>query len=74
MLTKEARDFILHITNYFDGHWEDPDWGRRPENQLLVGLAIRALSSGIAEARNREQIHGAANEVVAKNAQLVAKG
>ena len=74
MLSREAKDFILHITNYFHGHWEDPEWGRRPENQLLIGLAIRALSGTIQDSRAREQLHGAANEVVAKNAQAVAKG
>jgi hypothetical protein len=74
MLTKAARDFILHITNYFHGHWEDPEWGKRPENQLLVGLTIRSLADGIQDAKVREQIHAAATEVIAKNGQIVAKG
>lgn len=30
MLSKQALDFILHVTDYFKGHWEDPEWGRRP--------------------------------------------
>ena len=73
MLSKAAGDFILHITNYFHGHWEDPEWGRMPVNQLLVGLAIRGLAEGIQDAAIRAQIHGAANKVIAKNSQDVAK-
>jgi hypothetical protein len=37
MLSAAARDFMLHVTNYFHGHWEDPEWGKRPVNQVLVG-------------------------------------
>ena len=72
MLSQSERDFILHITNYFHGHWEDPEWGRLPVNQLLVGLAIRDLASGISDAKLRGQIHAAANEVIAKSSQAVA--
>jgi hypothetical protein len=74
MLSKEARDFILHITNYFHGHWEDPEWGKRPENQLLIGLAIRALAGGIQDSKSRDQIHAGISEVIAKNGQVVARG
>lgn len=74
MLSKAARDFILHITNYFHGHWEDPEWGKMPVNQLLIGLAIRELAEGIKDAAIRTQIQGAANKAIAKNSQDVAKG
>jgi hypothetical protein len=73
MLSKSARDFILHITNYFHGHWEDPEWGKRPENQLLIALAIRTLSGGIQETMVREEIQAVMTEVIAKNGQAVAK-
>ncbi len=71
MLSKSARDFILHITNYFHGHWEDPEWGRRPVNQILVSLAIRELANGIQDAETREQIHNITDKVVSINAQRV---
>ncbi|BBJ24334.1 hypothetical protein [Candidatus Nitrotoga sp. AM1P] len=73
MLSKSARDFILHITNYFHGHWEDPEWGRRPVNQILVSLAIRELANGIQDAETREQIHTITDKVVSINAQRVVK-
>ena len=72
MLSPAARDFILHVTNYFHGHWEDPEWGRRPVNQVLVGLTIRELASGIEDPALRRQIEHAANEAIAKNTQQVA--
>jgi hypothetical protein len=74
VLTKAGLDFILHITNYFHGHWEDPEWGRMPVNQLLVGLAIRELADGIQDATIRSQIHTAANKAIAKNSQVATKG
>jgi hypothetical protein len=55
---------LLHITNYFHGHWEDPEWGRRPVNQILVSLAIRELANGIQDAETREQIHTITDKVV----------
>lgn len=74
MLSKAALDFILHITDYFHGHWEDPEWGKLPVNQLLMGLAIRELASGIQDPEVRSQIHAAADRVVAKNSQAAARG
>ncbi|MES2105388.1 MAG: hypothetical protein V4634_15305 [Pseudomonadota bacterium] len=74
MLTKAARDFILHITNYFHGHWEDPEWGRMPVNQLLIGLAVKELANGINDVELKGHIQSAAEKVVAKNSQSVARG
>jgi len=68
MLSKAARAFILQITNYFDGHWEDPEWGRMPINQVLVGLAIRELANGIHDGELRGQIHAATDKAIAKSA------
>lgn len=73
MLSQAARDFILHITNYFHGHWEDPEWGKRPVNQVLIGLAVRELAEGIQDTTLRTQIQTAASEAIAKNTQLVGK-
>lgn len=74
MLSKAARDFILHITDYFHGHWEDPEWGKQPVNQLLIGLTIRELSTGIEDKELRSQIQIAADKAIAKNSQNVARG
>ena len=74
MLTKAARDFILHITDYFHGHWEDPDWGKTPVNQLLVGLVIRELSNGLQDGEIRGQLQALTDKVISRNAQGVAKG
>jgi|1185.fasta_scaffold765084_1 hypothetical protein len=73
MLTEAGRDFILHITNYFHGHWEDPEWGKRPVNQVLVGLAVSELAEAIQDPALRGQIQKAANETIAKNTKQVAK-
>lgn len=73
MLTKAGRDFILHITNYFHGHWEDPGWGQQPINQVLIGLTVRELAEGIQDKTLRTQIQTAANEAIAKNTTSIAK-
>lgn len=67
MLSRSALDFILQITHYFNGHWEDPEWGRMPLTQVLVAVAIRELGEGIQDATLRGQIQGAANQVIAKS-------
>jgi len=74
MATKAASDFILRITEYFHGHWEDPEWGKLPVNQLLIGLAIRELSSRLQDPEVRNVIHTAADRTIAKNGQSMAKG
>lgn len=74
MLSKEARAFILHVTNYFNGHYEDPEWGRMPVNQILVGLVIRELANVIQDAEIRGQIQTATDKSIAKNAQGTVKG
>jgi hypothetical protein len=73
MLSKTSLDFILRLTDWFDGHWEDPVWGRRPTTQLLIALAVRDLASGILDTELRSQIHAAADKAIAMNSQAVAK-
>jgi hypothetical protein len=73
MLSQAARDFLLHITNYFHGHWEDPNWGRTPINQVLVGVTIRQLAEGLEDSSLRNQIQNAANEAIAKHTPQVAR-
>lgn len=64
---KSRLDFVLQVTNYFNGHWEDPEWGRRPASQALIALAIRDLASGITDAGLKKQINDAADKAIAKN-------
>ncbi len=68
---KSRLDFVLQVTDYFKGHWEDPGWGRLPANQALIALAIRELASGIADAGLKKQINDAADKAIARNAAAV---
>ena len=73
MLSKAALDFILHVTNYFHGHWEDPEWGKMPINQVLISLVIRELAQGVQDTTLRTQMTAAANESITKSSQAIAK-
>lgn len=68
MLSKAALDFLLRITDWFHGHWEDPEWGKRPTTQILIALAIRDLATGIQDVELRGHLQAAADKVVTKNA------
>jgi hypothetical protein len=73
MLSKAALDFILRLTDWFHGHWEDPEWGKRPATQILIAVAVRDLATGIQDSDLRGQIQTAADKVVAKNAQALGR-
>ncbi len=73
MLSKTALDFILRLTDWFHGHWEDPEWGKRPTSQILIAIAVRELAAGIQEAELRSQIQATADKVIVKNSHLVQK-
>ena len=73
MLSKSALDFILKITDYFHGHYEDPEWGRMPATQILVAVAVRDMAAGINDKELRTQITSAADKVVAMNSQAVLR-
>ena len=73
MLTKEGLDFLLHITNYFNGHYEDPGWGQRPINQILVALSVHRWADGIEELDIRHQIQGIAEKAIANAAQRITE-
>ena len=68
---KSRLDFVLQITDYFNGHWEDPDWGRRPENQALIAVAVRELAAGLTDAAVKKQINDAAGKAIAAAAAAV---
>lgn len=73
MLSKTRLDFILHLTNFFDGHYEDPEWGMQPSTQILIALAVRELATGIKDSVTRKSIHSAADQIIAKNSQAMTK-
>ena len=73
MLSKSALDFILKITDYFHGHYEDPEWGRMPATQILVAVAVRDMAAGINDKELRAQITSAADKVVAMNSHAVLR-
>ena len=45
-----------------------------PVNQLLIGLAVKELANGINDVELKGHIQSAAEKVVAKNSQSVARG
>jgi hypothetical protein len=65
--------FILLLTDYFHGHWEDPEWGRRNENQILIALAVHELSNKIADTGIRGQIQQASGQVIAKQSETLVR-
>ena len=73
MLSKIRLDFILRLTDWFHGHWEDPEWGKHPSTQILIALAVRELTTGIQDPETRGAIYAVADKVVAKNSQAMAK-
>lgn len=73
MLSKASLDFLLRLTDWFHGHWEDPEWGKRATTQILIAVAVRDLATGIQDTELRGQIQAVADKVVAKNSQVVAK-
>jgi hypothetical protein len=73
MLSKAALDFLLRLTDWFHGHWEDPEWGKRPTTQILIALALRDLATGLHDAESRSQIQAAADKVIAKNGQAMTR-
>ena len=70
---KPSMDFILNITGYFKGHWESPDWGRLPVDQILIALVIRDFASAIEDTELRKQLHTAADQVVALNSRAMGR-
>ncbi|MGJ0484323.1 MAG: hypothetical protein ACR65R_07300 [Methylomicrobium sp.] len=73
LIKKSSLDFILHLTDYFHGHWEDLGWGRLPSTQILIAIAVRELASGIQDEEFRSQIYAVADKVVALNSQAFTR-
>ncbi len=73
MLTKAGLEFLLRITDYFHGHWEDPGWGHRPANQVLILSSVQTLAGGIADEGVRRQVLGTLEKAMVSEAQKTAK-
>jgi hypothetical protein len=73
MLTKEGLEFLLRITDYFKGHWEDPGWGHKPINQVLILVSARTLANGIADADARRQVQTSLDKALVQANQQIAR-
>ena len=73
MLTKQGLEFLLRITDYFGGRWEDPGWGQQPINQVLVMLSAHTLAGGIDDERAREEVQGTLERAIAGAAQRIVR-
>lgn len=69
MLTREGLQFLLRITDYFGGKWEDPGWGQRAANQLLLLASVETLVGGIADAEVRRNLQQTLDRAIASTAQ-----
>jgi hypothetical protein len=43
---KNRQEFILWVTDFFHGHWEDPSWGRR---QVMYEKLAKMANEKMAE-------------------------
>ncbi|MGQ0444071.1 MAG: hypothetical protein ACT4O2_02820 [Beijerinckiaceae bacterium] len=73
MLTKEGLNFLLRITDFFGGHWEDPGWGQKPINQVLIMLSAHTLVGGISDKETQRQVQAALERALADTAQKIVK-
>ncbi|MBS0433071.1 MAG: hypothetical protein JSS21_11810 [Proteobacteria bacterium] len=65
MNIKSRMDLVLQLTHWFNGHWEDPSWGRDHMVQTILGIVIKELSAGIVDTEAQKQVAGAADKVIA---------
>lgn len=56
---KNRQDFILWVTDYLHGHWEDPNWGRR---QVIYQNFVKAA----AEKMDNVEVRKAIQTIIAK--------
>jgi hypothetical protein len=66
MLTREQLRFILTVTDFFHGHWEDPEWGRRI-NEALKKVNVYLAASEIEDKDMRVAIQGLVEKNMTKS-------
>ena len=71
MAVTSRMDFILRITDFIGGHWEDPDWGTNHFNQIILMTAINELASKISDTQVRSQIQNSVMRSVSQTAQNI---
>ncbi len=71
MSSKSRLDFILQITHYFGGRWEDPNWGKDTLGQILIMTAIHELASKISDTKVRSEIQNSAVRSISQTAQNI---
>jgi len=49
-------EFLLWVTKFMHGHWEDPEWGRRVTSQVMYKQAIHEIAENIENPEMRKQI------------------
>ena len=72
-MTRQGLKFLLRITDYFDGHWEDPDWGQQPVNQVLVMVSALTLVDGIEDESTRNAVQQPLERAIAGAAMRIAR-
>lgn len=55
----------------FKHGWEDPEWGRRPVDQIGIQLALRDLAGLIADDKVRTGIQSTLDSAIAKTARAI---
>lgn len=73
MLTKQGLEFLLRITDFFGGRWEDPGWGQQPINQVLIMLSAHTLAGGIEDEKARGAVQGTLEKALANTAQKIVR-
>jgi hypothetical protein len=73
MLTKQGLEFMLRITDFFGGRWEDPGWGQQPINQVLVMLSAHTMAEGIEDDKARREVQGPLEKAIAGTAQRIVR-
>jgi hypothetical protein len=66
---EKRTQFILWLTHYFNGHWEDPEWGKSEVGQLTLKLAMYEMAGKINDAALARQLQGPLRAAVHGDAQ-----
>ena len=64
--------FVLAITDFFHGHYEDPEWGKRGARELLALQAAGIFSREIADPEARQHLSEGILKATARVAQRMS--
>ncbi len=76
MLTKEGLEFLLRMTDFFNGHYEEPigPLGPKAIHQVLILLSAHTWAGGITDTEARRQVQATIEKTMAEAAQRATKG